>query len=60
MPLIAFMIMSTLIIATLIRVKVEEVNADVLKTEKKNKNKKLELKVQHEYLTELLQSHDTN
>ena len=49
------MIMSRLIIATLIRVKVEEVNADVLKT-----FKKLELKVQHEYLTELLQSHDTN
>ena len=39
MPLIAFMIMSTLIIATLIRVKVEEVNADVLKTEKKTKTK---------------------
>ena len=52
--------MSMLIIATLIRVKVEEVNADVLKTEKSKNKKKLELKVQHEYLTELLQSHDTN
>ena len=61
MPLITFMIMSRVIIATLIRVKVEEVNADVVKTEKKkNRKKNLELKVQHEYLTELLQSHDTN
>ena len=35
MPLVTFMIMSRVIIATLIRVKVEEVNADVVKTEKK-------------------------